>query len=443
MPEEEIKKNRLGWDLLIDVDSKYLDYSKIYAEILVEVLLGEGIKNIGVKFSGSKGLHVIVPWKAFPEEISGKKTKDMFPEWPRIICKYLNSKIAEKLKNRILSIDSTSEEKLEDYCSKCNGNVINKTMIYFECPFCKTKMQSPLNALEGKRKISCTMCGKEIITKKELDNELKKENSNKIRKEEFLFCENCKIDSKKNPENFKQKMQSKHIDADLVLVSPRHLFRMPYSLHEKTSLASVVIDYDKIKDFEPRQADPMKIVPRNFMPNSESGEATSLLRNALEFNQIEELKNKNNFELDSEYLKKNKNIKNKEFQEIRPEDISEELYPPVIKKILEGIKSDGRKRALFILISFFMSLKFPIEEITKKINEWDKKNHQPLKEGYIKSQLTWYSKQKTIKLPPNFDKSYYKDIGFSPSQEELSLKNPVAYVKRKYFETRSFRRKKS
>jgi DNA primase catalytic subunit len=102
LKENEIKALRQGWDLLIDIDSKYLDYSKIYAEILIEVLKSHGIKNIGVKFSGSKGLHIIVPWKAFPKEISGKKTSDMFPEWPRLICQYLNSKIAEKLKDRII-----------------------------------------------------------------------------------------------------------------------------------------------------------------------------------------------------------------------------------------------------------------------------------------------------------------------------------------------------
>jgi hypothetical protein len=125
--------------------------------------------------------------------------------------------------------------------------------------------------------------------------------------------------------------------------------------------------------------------------------------------------------------------KNKKFEDVDLSKVSEEFYPPTIRKILEGIKSDGRKRALFILISFFMSLKIPLEEIKTKITEWDKKNHQPLKEGYIKAQISWYSKQKTVKLPPNFDKSYYKDIGISPSQEEIKLKNPVNYVRAKYF----------
>ena len=36
-------------------------------------------------------------------------------------------------------------------------------------------------------------------------------------------------------DNFKQRIKTKTIDADIILVSNRHLFRMPYSLHEKTS----------------------------------------------------------------------------------------------------------------------------------------------------------------------------------------------------------------
>ena len=41
---------------------------------------------------------------------------------------------------------------------------------------------------------------------------------------------------------------------DLVLVSSRHLFRMPYSLHEKTTLASVVVLPEELKNFQPHDA---------------------------------------------------------------------------------------------------------------------------------------------------------------------------------------------
>ena len=54
---------------------------------------------------------------------------------------------------------------------------------------------------------------------------------------------------------------------DILLVSPRHLFRMPYSLHEKTALASVVLNTDEISDFELKDADPLKAKVKTFMPN--------------------------------------------------------------------------------------------------------------------------------------------------------------------------------
>ena len=35
MNERQLNELRVGWDLLIDVDSKYLDYSKISAELII------------------------------------------------------------------------------------------------------------------------------------------------------------------------------------------------------------------------------------------------------------------------------------------------------------------------------------------------------------------------------------------------------------------------
>jgi hypothetical protein len=110
------------------------------------------------------------------------------------------------------------------------------------------------------------------------------------------------------------------------------------------------------------------------------------------------------------------------------------------------MKSDGRKRALFILVSFFQSLKLSDAEIESQVNAWNLKNHEPLRSGYIKSQITWYSRQKEAKLPPNFDKLYYKEIGFPPSPEELAAKNPVSWVIKKalsrdYFKNKNQSRK--
>src|SRR3989338_2213852 len=80
MNEKQYNELRIGWDLLIDIDSKYIDYSKVCAKIIIKFLEFQGIKNIGIKFSGSKGFHIIVPWKAFPKIVFGQKTSEMFPE---------------------------------------------------------------------------------------------------------------------------------------------------------------------------------------------------------------------------------------------------------------------------------------------------------------------------------------------------------------------------
>ena len=101
MNRKEFNELRSGWDLLLDIDSPYLEYSKLYTKLLIKALEFHNVKNIGIKFSGSKGFHVIVPWKAFPKEIYNQQTKDMFPEWPRIICEYLDSIIKPKLTEKI------------------------------------------------------------------------------------------------------------------------------------------------------------------------------------------------------------------------------------------------------------------------------------------------------------------------------------------------------
>jgi DNA primase catalytic subunit len=376
MKEEELSNLRRGWDLLIDIDSKYIDYSKIMAEIVIKMLNFHGVKNIGIKFSGSKGFHIIIPWKAFPDFVYESKTSDMFPEWPRIITKYLNEKIKSEVTKRIndLSYDNEAYGSVKKYIKREAGSI-------------------------------------EIM---------KPKSSNKVE----IFSKEMKpryIKSQGSFEEIKNDEESynKEVMPDLILVSPRHLFRMPYSLHEKTSLASVVLNSREISKFELKDADPMKAEIKNFMPNVKDGEAKELLVQALDWYKASRPKDEEKKIVD--------------FAPIKLEKLSDSQFPPSIQKILQGVTGDGKKRALFILINLFRSIGMEKEELEKRIYEWDKKNSPQLKEKYIKPQLIWAYRNKVIP-PPNFDKDYYKAIGIVPTEEELRYKNPVKYVIKKNFQ---------
>jgi len=249
MGRKKYDELRVGWDLLIDIDSKYIDYSKIFAVILTNLFKFHGIKNVGIKFSGSKGFHIIVPWKAFPKEVNGIKSSDMFPEWPRIITQYIMSITQEKLIDEITKLSSLSK-----------------------------------------------------------------------------YVKDFKV--------------SQEVMPDLILVSSRHLFRMPYSLHEKTALASIVLNSEELKNFHMKDADPMKAKVKNFMPDVKDGEASELLMQALDWHRDNG---------------KSEIMKSIDFKPIKILDLSEKIFPPSIKKILQGI-DDGKKRSLFILINFFRSV---------------------------------------------------------------------------------------
>ncbi len=328
MSEEQANQLRIGWDLIIDIDSKYIDYSKVCAEIIINFLKFHGIKNIGIKFSGSKGFHIIVPWKAFPKEVNKIQTKNMFPEWPRIIIQYIIEQTKEQLIKKISDIERP-----------------NKYVKNFQA--------------------------------------------------------------------------SKEVMPDIILVSPRHLFRMPYSLHEKTALASVVIDAEKISKFELKDADPLKAEIKNFIPNVTEGEASEFLIQALDWHR------ENYGKIESSAKSKNAG----EFKPINLGEISDKNFPDSIKKILEGL-SDGKKRALFILINFFRSIGMEKQEFENRIYEWDKKNNPQLGERYIKPKIIWSYRSKLV-LPPNFDKDYYEGIGVIPTSEEKRYKNPVNYFVKK------------
>ncbi len=436
MTHREMTENRKAWDLLIDIDSPFLDYSKIAALLLVNELEDFGITSYGVKFSGSKGLHIIVPSSAFPQEFIGLKTKDMFPEWPRAIVEFLMQKIKPKfslkLKEQGINFDAvkermnlSKEDLVSIQCPNCNNSVNKTNFVEFACEKCNNPYSRP-DFKVTKKRLKCMeeSCSGFL--------EVKRIN------EDYLFCNNCKtklslnqnmapvsrnkIQESKESRNslianeFKEDIKTEDIaPLDLVLVAPRHLFRMPYSLHEKTSLSSVVLDKEEILSFTPANANPLKITIKPFYKQAKENEAQHLLETSLNWkseNQPKEEKRRISEEYVADYT-----------------GVTEDMYPQSIKKLLKGLQ-EGRKRGLFVLMTFLRCLNYPDDYVSQKIRDWNKLNDPPLKEGYIKSQLDWHSRQKKKILPPNYSNdSFYKDLKIIDKAPDA--KNPLVEVSRK------------
>ncbi len=213
------------------------------------------------------------------------------------------------------------------------------------------------------------------------------------------------------------------LNIDTILISSRHLYRTPYSLHEKSGLVSIPIDPYKVNGFEKQQAKPenVKISEFVFLDNKDTvkGEAKQLVTQAFDFTQKEE-----------EEVK----IDTKKDYEIPESALNEEFFPPCIKLILNGV-GDGRKRAVFILINFLTSVGWQYDQIEKLLKEWNKKNKEHLREVYWLGQLRHHKQNRKKILPPNCANNMYMlDIGVCKKDNLCTkIKNPVSYSMRKGF----------
>ncbi len=234
------------------------------------------------------------------------------------------------------------------------------------------------------------------------------------------FLEENNLEKKDYMEKEEINLQ-KLLGLDIQLASPRHLIRAPYSLHEKSGLVSKVISPKEIKNFKKEDAHPKKIekVNEHFM-NGEKFAGEEMIEIITEAKDMQ-FKTKKNQETSS--TEKRKFIEYKD-------RIPEEFFPPCIKNIFEGLR-DGKKRALFILLNFLQKAKWTWPEIEAKIEKWNKKNAEPLKKGYITSQINWHKNQNKTSPPPNCNlEQYYKDIGIcTPDNFCKKIKNPISYPK--------------
>lgn len=104
MSKKQLDELRTAWDLLIDLDSKDLEYSKIAAHLIVEALKFHNMTSYSIKFSGNKGFHIAVPFETFPKTLNKIETKNLFPESARIIASYLKEMIKDHLSEKFKNV---------------------------------------------------------------------------------------------------------------------------------------------------------------------------------------------------------------------------------------------------------------------------------------------------------------------------------------------------
>ena len=346
--KHELDNLRIGWDLVLDIDCGFFEYSKIAADLVIKALKFHKVSSVSCKFSGNRGFHIGVPFEAFPDKVRNEETKNIFPAAPRQIALYIKEMIKKPLGDRIMEFE------------KDNFNaIIEKTR----------KKANEITYYNDKNRT--------------------------LNAEPFL-------------------------NIDTLLISPRHLYRMPYSLHEKSGLVSTPLNPGKVLLFKKEFAIPknVRISRHRFLDRDNAGnnEARQLLMEAMDFA----------IKQDTINLKEQK-----EFQ-VPEKALPEELFPPCIRLILNGLE-DGRKRALFILVNFFASIGWDYETIEKRLREWNSKNKEPLREVYLTGQLRYHKQQRKNVPPPNCSNEMYM-IGIGvckPDNFCPKIKNPAQYASRK------------
>ncbi len=413
MRRKELDALRKGWDLVIDIDCPLWEYSKHIAHLTIEELKKHDIKSITVKFSGNKGFHIAVPFEAFPLEVNGKPTAQIFPDGVRRIAQYLADRI---------------EPQLIDHVKKHSG------LSYVAQQLGITE--------ESLRKKVCASCGKKIAIVKEKAEFVefvcriceKREPGN----EKFRICHTCnklmvRLESGKNKHcvyckntNLQEQLDlSSLLQIDTVLISSRHLYRMPYSLHEKSGLCSIPLIPENILSFEREYARPENVtVDIDFMSIDKTiyGEAQRLLLQAFDYHPL----------VDTQ-LDKTVDEVSKTFEDLQ-EAIPSNFFPPCISIGFKGLK-DGKKRFMFILVNFLSSCGYDYDSIERILDEWNTKNLELLREVLIKGHVRYARQHKKKALPPNCDnRGYYNDMGICHPDGFCSrIKNPVQYAKQKAF----------
>ena len=245
------------------------------------------------------------------------------------------------------------------------------------------------------------------------------------------------------------------VDVDPILISPRHFFRLPYSLNRNTFLVSLPIRPEELGSFERMDAKSGK-VKEGFLDKHRKEEANTLVLEASDWwarrtadekheiidEQLEKLRAIGYRWISQEDLGKFRTMGPRKTRRIL---VPENLFPPCIKNISRGLV-DGRKRSLFTLLNFLRSANWNWEDIDKYVNEWNEKNKPSLRENYVRTQIRWHKARGKQILPPNcLHPGWYEDFGVCKPDNicggrEKTVKNPVNYAVRTIKKRKSYKK---
>ncbi len=225
------------------------------------------------------------------------------------------------------------------------------------------------------------------------------------------------------------------IEVDTILLNSRHLYRMVYSVNEKSGLISIPINPDKILNFEKDLAKIENNIFSKFVfldrDKSVKGETKNLVYLAKEHsapelyhteinNQLKELEEKSSAEMEFEAIK---------------EMIPEKYFPESIQKMLSANYSDGKKRAIFVLKNFLSCVGWSYDEISERLIKWNNSFTEPLRESILNGQLINLKTQMVqnrLLMPPNFEtNTYYLEI-IGECRDYKLAKNPVTLAIKRF-----------
>ncbi len=398
----DLDKLRTGWDLVLDIDSHAvshgklsnptpikmigndagIDAAKIAANLLIEEMRKNGVKNVSVKFSGRRGFHLGIAWGAF----SGINVNNienlakMFPEIPQKIAFYLCEKIKPELAKKLLALDPLLEERMKE--GEASGALNPYNVLDVEQNWSVRHLFRMPYAFNDKTwKVSLPLDPARIM--------------------EFSPDE-ALPERAKGDMGFLDRFEENECET---LV--KNALEFAAEIKTKTSVLNE--KKEEKKEWLIRAIREDGIIISDTRPDATQEELLEFMRSGA----AKELK---------QFYAQNKKI-------------PEENFPPCVKNILLGI-ADGKKRAVFILLNFLRTSGYGWSEIEEKLAQWNEKNSEHLPEAYWRGQLEYAKAHETperSRLPPNCDNAgYYRDIKVcAPDGICNNIKNPVSYGIRK------------